>query len=312
MISVVTPVYRESENLPRLYERLAAALAGREWEWIVVDDHSTDDSFEVIAKLARSDPRVRGTRLARNFGSHPAILCGLERARGDAVAVLAGDLEDPPEILPEMVAEWENGWQVVWGGRAAARGDSLAARASSRAYHTMMRRMVEVEQLPRYGADCFLADKAVVESLLRFREQHNNLFVLLAWIGFRQTCVSYRKAPRGAGRPGWSLRRKIDLLGDSVSAFSHQPIRWISMAGGVTALAGFAWAGVVITDALLGRPAAGFSPLMAAVLILSGVQMLMMGVLGEYLWRALDEARGRPRFLIEASTPELRRDERLD
>jgi polyisoprenyl-phosphate glycosyltransferase len=304
MISIVTPAFRESGNLPQLYERLKRALASREWEWIIVDDHSPDDTFQVITELARTDARVRGVRLARNFGSHPAILCGMERARGQAVGVLGADLEDPPEVLPALIEQWESGWQVVWGVRSRARGASLPARASSRIYHSMMRRLAAIEHMPETGADCFLADRAVTTALLRFSERHNNLFVLLAWMGFRQTSVSYEKAERASGRSGWTMNKKIELLMDSVSAFSYKPIRWMSVAGAVTALAGFAWACVVVANAFMGRPPAGFSSLMVAVLLLSGMQMLMMGVLGEYLWRALDEARRRPRFLIEESTPE--------
>src|ERR1700722_15456686 len=179
MISIVTPAFRESGNLPQLYERLKRALASREWEWIIVDDHSPDDTFQVITELARTDARVRGVRLARNFGSHPAILCGMERARGQAVGVLGADLEDPPEVLPALIEQWESGWQVVGGVRARARGASLPARASSRIYHSMMRRLAAIEHMPETGADCFLADRAVTTALLRFSERHNNLFVLL-------------------------------------------------------------------------------------------------------------------------------------
>jgi glycosyltransferase involved in cell wall biosynthesis len=304
MISIVTPAFRESGNLPRLYERLTRVLVSREWEWIIVDDHSPDDTFEIITELARSDRRVRGVRLARNFGSHPAIMCGIEKARGQAVAVLAADLEDPPEILPALIGQWEKGWQVVWGVRSRTRGASLPARASSRIYHSLMRRLAGVGHMPETGADCFLADRVVTDALLRFGERHNNLFVLLAWMGFRQTSVNYEKAERASGRSGWTMNKKIDLLLDSVSAFSYKPIRWMSVAGGLTALAGFVWAGVVMVNAIMGRPPAGFSSLMVAVLLLSGIQMLMMGVLGEYLWRALDEARRRPRYLIEESTLE--------
>jgi glycosyltransferase involved in cell wall biosynthesis len=299
---VVTPAFCESENLPLLYDRLSKVLAGKDWEWIVVDDHSPDATFAAIARLAAADSRVRGVRLARNFGSHAAAMCGIEGARGQAIAVLAGDLEDPPELLRDLIQHWEQGWQVVWGVRSKTRGRSLPARAASRIYHTMMRRFAGIEHLPEHGADCFLADRAVTDALLQFGERHNNLFVLLAWIGFRQTSVTYEKADRASGRSGWTMTKKIDLLMDSVSAFSYKPIRWMSVAGGLTALAGFVWACVVAANALLGHPPAGFSSLMVAVLLLSGIQMLMMGVLGEYLWRALDESRRRPRYLIEEST----------
>lgn len=305
MISVVTPAFRESENLPRLYERLAKTLSNTDWEWIVVDDHSPDDTFGVVTQFARADRRVRGVRLARNFGSHAAILCGMERARGTAIAVLAADLEDPPEILPSLIEPWEHGWQVVWGVRSGARGGSPPARASSWMYHTIMRRLAGIQHLPHTGADCFLVDRVAADALLRFGEHHNDLFVLLAWLGFRQTSVSYEKGDRASGRSGWTMGKKIDLLVDSVSAFSYKPIRCMSVAGGLTALVGFLWACEVVVTALMGHPPAGFSSVMVAVLLLGGIQMLMVGILGEYVWRALDEARRRPRYVIEESTREL-------
>jgi len=304
MISIVTPAFCESANLPLLYARLSQALAGEEWEWIVVDDHSTDDTFAVVAALARADRRVRCFRLARNFGSHPAIFCGLEKAKGRAVAVLAADLEDPPEILPSLIEKWQSGWQVVWAVRSRARGESLPARLFSRIYHTLMRRLAGIEHLPDTGADCFLADRTVIDALLSFGERHNSLFVLLAWLGFRQTSVSYEKAERAFGRSGWTMSKKVELLIDSMSAFSCKPIRLMSVAGGLTALAGFLGACAAVFNALLGRAPAGFSPVIIAVLLLGGVQMLMLGILGEYVWRALDEARRRPRYVIEDSTGE--------
>jgi dolichol-phosphate mannosyltransferase len=299
MISIVTPAFREAENLPALYPRLAAALADREWEWIVVDDHSPDATFAVISDLARSNPRVRGVRLARNTGSHAAILCGIELSRGRAVAVLSADLEDPPEVLAPLIEQWQQGWQVVWAVRARSRG------ASSRLFQVTMRRLTGID-LPSTGADCFLADRAVIDALLRFSERHNNLFVLLAWMGFRQTSIVYEKGERASGRSGWTMNKKVDLLLDSVSAFSYKPIRWMSILGAITALAGFGWALEVIVNALRGHPPAVFSSVIVAVLLIGGIQMLMMGALGEYLWRALDESRRRPRFLIEESTHEQR------
>ncbi len=303
MISIVTPAFREAENLPQMYERLVAALAGHDWEWIVVDDHSPDGTFAVITNIANSDQRVRGIRLSRNFGAHPAVFCGIEQAKGKAIAVLAADLEDPPEMIPALIEQWRLGWQVVWGVRSNMRGDSLLARAFSRAYHQLMRRLAGIE-LPETGADVFFIDRAVADALLGFGERHNDLFVLLAWMGFRQTSVQYEKAARIHGQSGWTLARKIDLLVDSVSSFSYKPIRYMSVAGGLTAMAGFLWACMVTLNALMGTPPPGFSALMVAVLLLGGMQMLMMGVLGEYLWRTLNEARQRPRYIIEDSTRE--------
>lgn len=297
-LSIVTPAFNEAANLPELHRRLVAALDGcnLSWEWIAVDDHSEDETFTVLTALARQDPRVRGVRLARNSGSHSALFCGLAEARGEAAVVLAADLQDPPEIVPELLARWRGGAQVVW---AARRG----APVFSRLYYLILRRLGGLERTPRTGADFFLADRAVMDAVLRFGEQHTSIFALLLWIGFRQETVSYEKDARREGRSGWTCRKKVRLVLDSLTTFTHTPLRQMSLLGVATALIGFLYAAVVVANFFAGRSPTGWSSLMVVVLVLGGAQMTMMGVLGEYLWRALDEARQRPRFLIEARTP---------
>jgi dolichol-phosphate mannosyltransferase len=305
LLSIVTPAYNEAENLPALYERLATVLNGIEadWEWIVVDDHSSDATFSVVAGLARDDQRIRGFRLARNGGSHAAIACGLSMTRGRAAIVLAADGQDPPATIPSLVGAWREGAQVVWAARQSA---ATERRRTSSLYYWLMRRLVGLSSLPREGADCVLLDRAVVRAVRRFHERHISLLALINWMGFRQTSVPGVREPRAHGRSGWTLARKVKLLVDSVTGFTYLPIRAISGLGLVTAVAGLLYAGVVIVNAVNGRPPEGWSSLMVTVLLLGGVQMLMLGVLGEYVWRALEEARRRPKYLIEARTPAAR------
>ncbi len=307
LLSVVTPAFNEAANLPVLHHRLTSALAGLEWEWIVVDDHSSDETFPVISALHRDDPRVRGFRLARNSGSHTAIACGLDRVIGEATAVLAADLQDPPELLPELLAAWREGAQVVW----AARDD---APWLSRVYYSALRRMAGLAGTPKEGADFFLMDNAVVVAFRRFREQRTSILALIAWMGFRQSQVRYRKQERIHGSSGWTLGKKVALFADSVTAFTSAPIRWMTFVGLFTTLLGVLYAGFVIVRSMGDRPIEGGAPLMIAVLMIGGIQMVMMGVLGEYVWRALDEARARPRYLVEESTecdPRESRSERI-
>lgn len=298
-LSVVTPAFNEAANLPALHERLATVLAptGARWEWRVVDDHSTDETFAVLQRMASTDTRVRGCRLARNAGSHAAIACGLAAAQGDAVVVLAADGQDPPEILPALLEAWASGAQVVWAARA-----DVSPSLSSRAYYMLMRRVVGLRDLAPMGADCVLLDRAVVQALQRFGEHHVNLLALINWMGFRQAHVPCPRHVRTSGRSGWTLRRKVEMLVDSVAGFTYLPIRLMSYVGVATAAAGLCYAAVVMANALMGDPPAGWSSLMVAVLLIGGLQMVMLGVLGEYLWRTLEEARRRPRFLIEATT----------
>lgn len=304
-LSVVSPAYREAATLEALHARLGAALdaAGIDWEWVVVDDHSPDETFAVLGAIAARDPRVRGLRLSRNGGPHAAVATGLAHARGAAAVVLAADLQDPPELIPELVARWRDGAQVVWAIRRAPPPGAVADRLASRAFHGLMRRFGGLDGAPALGTDFFLLDRIAIDALGTFTERRANLIALVQWMGFRQTRVDYDKAPRAAGRSGWTLARRIELAIDSATAFSVAPIRWISALGALTALGGFAWAAWIVAAALgTGSAPAGWSSLMVAVLVIGGVQMLMMGVLGEYLWRALEESRRRPRALVEAVT----------
>lgn len=297
-LSIVTPAFNEAANLTVLYQKLAAVLEGLDWEWIVVDDHSKDATFTVASRLAQIDSRVRAIRLARNSGSHAAITCGLDHANGEAAVVMAADLQDPPEILPTLISLWRDGAQVVW----ALRG---GVRKSSSLYYLAMRRLAGMEGMPRSGADFFLIDRTVIDAFRRFREQHTSIFALITWMGFRQVTVACSKQPRLHGQSGWTFRKKVALLIDSITAFTYAPIRLMTYVGFLTAVLGLFYAAFVAVHALRGSAVQGWASLMVVVLVLGGVQMLMMGVLGEYLWRALDESRRRPRYLIEDSIGEV-------
>lgn len=299
---MVTPAHNEAENLSALFERLRRALdpLGLEWEWLIVDDHSSDTTFSVATELARRDPRVRCLRFSRNFGSHVAIACGLEHASGRCVAVMAADLQDPPETLPVLLEQWRQGAQVVWAARHRRQGEEAGTATLSRLYYLLMRRVVGIPEMPATGADFFLIDRTIVNALQGFNEHNSSLFALITWMGFRQATISYSKEPRQHGRSSWTLKKKLKLFTDSITSFTYLPIRLMSYAGIVTALVGFAYAAFVFAHALAGHRVQGWSSLMVVVLVASGFQMLMMGVLGEYLWRALDESRRRPRYLIEA------------
>jgi dolichol-phosphate mannosyltransferase len=305
VLSVVTPAYNEADNLPLLYERLRQALPNIDWEWIVVDDHSRDATFDRLAEIARSDHRVSAIRLARNSGSHTALTCGIDHAAGACVAIMAADLQDPPEVLPVLVDKWRAGAQVVWATRATRPGERMATIGFARLYYFMMRRIVGMEDIPASGADFFLLDRRVVDAYGRFHETNVSFFSLVTWMGFRQTSITYSKEPRLHGRSGWSMKKKVKLVVDSVTSFTYLPIRVMSWLGCLIALLGFLYAGYIIANALLGRPVEGWSSIMVAVLVMSGMQFVMMGVLGEYLWRALDESRRRPRYLVEAVTGRL-------
>lgn len=301
-LSIVTPAYNEEDNLEPLYERLVETLAplAIDWEWLIIDDHSADRTMDVIRQLAAGDPHVRGFRFARNFGAHTAILCGMQKARGTCAAIMAADLQDPPETLPILLEKWQTGTQVVWAVREAREGEKASTVGFARLYYWLMRRFVGIKEMPATGADFFLIDRVVIDALTEFKESNTSLLALLTWMGFRQDQVTYTKKARLHGSSGWNLEKKLKLVVDSVTSFTYLPIRLMSYFGFVVAVLGFLYAAFVVANALAGRPAQGWSSLMVVVLVVGGIQMLMMGVLGEYLWRALDEARRRPRYILEA------------
>lgn len=302
LISIITPAYNEAQNLPLVFERLSRVFEKLvfEWEWIIVDDHSSDNTFETIRQIVSQDNRVRGIRLSRNFGSHIAIICGLQNAQGDCVTIMAADLQDPPEILPELFAKWQEGAQVIWAVRARREFEKASTRGFSRLYHLIMSNIVGIKEMPATGADFFMIDRQVVNAFRQFKEGNVSILALITWMGFRQTSITYDKQPRLHGRSNWSLGRKVKLAIDSIMSFSFFPIRLMSYLGFAISLLGFLYASFIVVHAISGQPLQGWSSLIVVVLVIGGIQILMMGILGEYLWRTLDEARRRPRYLIEA------------
>jgi dolichol-phosphate mannosyltransferase len=301
-LSVVVAAFNEEGNLPLLHERVRAldwAALGCEPEFVFVDDHSRDGTRAFLRDLAARDGRVKVLRFAKNFGSHKAFTAGLEHCTGDAAVILAADLQDPPETIPQLLAEWRRGAKVVWAVRGEREGVSAGDRLFARFYYALMRRFADV-QPPREGADFLLVDRVVLEELRRAPEKNTSVLLLIQWLGFDQAFITYTKAARHSGRSNWTFSRKLKLAIDSLASFSYAPIRLASLMGVVFALAGFGYAAVIAARAIWwGSPVQGWPALMCIVLIASGVQMLILGVLGEYLWRAYDESRRRPRYVIE-------------
>lgn len=301
LLSVIVPCHNEELNLPLLHKRLSAALqdANVDWELVLVDDHSRDATFAAAKSLSSTDARVKALRLARNVGSHLAILCGIEHAEGDAIAVLAADLQDPPELLPQMLEQWRDGSQIVWAVREKRLGISDFDRLSSRLFNRLMAWIIETKEIDPGGVDFFVIDRVVGEALKAHPETNISIFALLQWMGFRQSKILYSKEARAHGTSSWSLRRKLKLLVDSVASFSFLPIRAMSLIGIAAAVTGFIYALLVILHSFSGKAPSGWSSMIVVVLILGGIQIIMLGVLGEYLWRSLAETRRRPRYLIE-------------
>jgi polyisoprenyl-phosphate glycosyltransferase len=302
-VSVVVAVYFNSATLPALAERLEASASGADWELegVFVDDGSGDDSWEKIREISESRPWARGVRLTRNFGSQMAITAGLQEATGDAAAVLSADLQEPAGLLPEMVAAWRRGAAAVLAVRRS-RPESWASRAGSDLYYRTLRRLA-FREMPTGGFDCFLVGRAAIDFLVSSPEAHASLPGLLLWSGFPAAIVPYDRAAREEGRSRWTLAKKVKYFIDSVVAFSYAPLRWMSVVGTAVALAAFAYSLFLVFFKIFhGQPVQGWTTTMVVLAFFSGVQLLCLGVLGEYLWRALDAARGRKRFLVRERT----------
>lgn len=301
-LSIITPAFNEAQNILVLHERLSGVLSGlgAPWEWIVVDDHSPDETWAVLQELAAREPRLKAVRLARNSGAHTALACGLRHTRGNCAVMLAADLQDPPETLPALLEKWRAGAKIVWAVREGREGESAATKGFARLYYGIMRRFVGISEMPATGADFFLLDRRVIDVLNVFKESNVSLMALLTWMGFRQDRILYVKQARQHGQSGWNMEKKLKLVVDSVTSFTYKPIRFMSYAGFIVAFLGFLYALVVIGYRLMFQTQVpGYPSLIVTMLVIGGLQMIMMGVLGEYVWRALDEARNRPRFIIE-------------
>lgn len=305
MISVIIPTYNEEENLLTLHKRfeaVASKMNDNDFEFIFVDDCSTDKTPDILENLQKVDDRVKVIRFSRNFGSHNAVAAGLQFCKGDAAIMLAADLQDPPELIPQLLIEWEKGFKVVWGVREKREGESYFNLATSRVYYLLMNRLTCVRQ-PQTGNDVFLLDRAVIEAVKKSPEKNTSVYMLIAWIGYPQTYITYVKEARHAGISKWTTHKRLKLFFDSLISFSYVPLRFMILMGTISAFFGFLYSLLVFFNAAFrGIPVQGWASLMIVVLLLGGFQMVMMGILGEYLWRTYDETRGRPRYVIEKNT----------
>nr|WP_244860799.1 glycosyltransferase family 2 protein [Aromatoleum petrolei] len=301
LLSVVIPLYNESGSLGALHERLKAAIAGLSLaghEFVFVDDGSRDTTFDEVAALAAIDPAIRAIRFARNFGKEAAMAAGLRVARGDIVVLMDGDLQHPPELIPEMLARWQNGAKMVTAVRRSRDTDPWLRRQLSRGFYGLFKRVSEVA-LEEGGGDFRLFDRAVVDAINSLPERTRFMKGITSWVGFRQETIDFEPAERAAGASAWSLLRLLRYAIDGLSAFSTLPLRVWSMIGvcisGLSVLYG-GW--LVVRTAIFGIDVPGYASIIVSVLFLSGIQLISLGVLGEYVGRIFTEVKQRPLYLV--------------
>ena len=299
-LSVVIPVFNEAENLPVLISRLqkvAGELSAESLEFIFVDDGSRDRSFEQLKEFSREDSRVKALKLSRNFGSHAACLAGIAHAQGERSLLMAADLQDPPELIPRLLAAQTPAIDVVWA-RREKREDPKLTLFFAGLYNRLMRRLV-FRDWPGEGADVVLFTKRVREALLQWPEKNTSIFGQIFWLGFHQAGISYVKARRRAGCSKWNFSKRLKLGLDSILSFSFFPIRLISYIGLAVSLIGFLYAGLIVFLRLSGLTRVpGWATLMIVLLVVSGIQLLTLGVIGEYLWRTADQVKSRPIYVV--------------
>ncbi len=300
VFSVVVPVFNEAEGLREFHRRLSGVMEQLgTWEVIYVNDGSTDASLAILSALHGGDPNVAFINLARNFGKEVAMTAGLDHAAGEAVVVIDADLQDPPEVIEALAVEWRAGHDVVYAQRRARDGETWLKTASATAFYRIMERVGHV-RLPRDTGDFRLMSRRVVEAVVSLREHHRFMKGLFAWVGFPSKAVLYDRAPRHAGTSKWNYWRLWNLALEGVTSFTMAPLRLATYVGLAVSVLALVYGMVVVTRALLfGSDVAGYPSLLTVILFLGGVQIMTLGVIGEYLGRVFNETKQRPLYFVE-------------
>ncbi len=299
LLSVVAPVYNEEDLLDEFYARVCSALDGLEFELVLVDDGSSDASAAILHRLASSDPRVHVVYLSRNFGHQTALTAGLDHATGDAVVMLDADLQDPPELIPRMLDHWGAGCDVVYAVREHREGESRFKLTTARWFYKLFDKLTQVE-LQQNSGDYRLLDRTALNALLSMRERSRFLRGMTVWVGYRQAAVPYRRDPRFAGETKYTLSKMLRFSLDAISSFSHRPLQLATLLGFLISTLAFIAIPVVIVLRILGSYLPGFGSITIAILLLGGIQLIALGIIGEYVGRIYDEVKGRPLYLIRS------------
>ena len=304
-LSIVVPCFNEFEVLPEFHKRLSTVLfdLSVRFEIIYVNDGSSDRTLEELTRIRRIDPHVAIVDLSRNFGKEIAMTAGMDHANGDAVIIIDADLQDPPELIPALLHEWRRGFDVVYAKRSKRDGESILKKFTSYLFYRVIQTVSRVS-IPEDTGDFRLMSKRAVEALKGLREQHRFMKGLYAWVGFPQKAVLYRREPRFAGVTKWNYWKLWNFAIEGITSFTIAPLKFATYFGLVVAMGAFLYAGVIIFKTLVyGNPVAGYPSLMVTILFLGGIQLITIGILGEYLGRMFDESKQRPLYVIKNYEP---------
>ena len=304
-LSIIVPVYYNADTLELLYKDMKEKILHKlgDYEIVFVDDGSGDDSWRIMNEIRLRDENVKCVKLSRNFGEHAAILAGLSRCSGDCAVTKQADLQEDSELILELYESWKRGNKVVYAVREE-RDDPALKKFFANIYYTIVRKFID-KNMPWGGFDCYLLDRQVIDVLLGMEEKNSSLTLQVLWVGFSPDLVYFHRKEREIGESRWTFAKKFKLVMDSMMSFSYFPIRFMSMVGIICAIIAFIWIIEVIVERLVvGTPIAGWASLMCLVLFSTGLILLMLGILGEYLWRTLDAGRNRPPFIIDETRGE--------
>lgn len=301
-ISILIPAYNEEVVLETLYHRLGELANDNksyDFEFLFVNDGSRDKTLEIIKDFAKTDHRVAYVNLSRNFGKEIAMIAGLDHVTGDAAVIIDADLQDPPELIPEMIKYWEKGYDDVYARRVSREGETWFKKVSSELFYRILQKSTNIPIQIDTG-DFRLLDRRCVEALKQFRESERYTKGMFSWIGFKKKEITYKRDPRAAGESKWNYLKLINLAVDGITSFTTAPLRISAVIGALVSLVAFVFTLIIITKTILfGDPVAGYPSLMAVVLFLGGIQLLSLGIIGEYIGRIFNETKNRPLYFVE-------------
>lgn len=301
-ISILIPAFNEQEVLEPLYQRLGTLANDNksyDFEFFFVNDGSSDKTIEIIKDYAQADDRVAYIDLSRNFGKEIAMIAGLDHVTGDATVIIDADLQDPPELIPKMIAFWEEGYDDVYAKRNSRKGETWLKKSTSKLYYSILQKATHIT-IQRDTGDFRLLDRRCVEALKQLRESQRYTKGMFSWIGYKKKEVTYDRDPRFAGETGWSYRKLINFAIDGITSFTTAPLRVSSVLGIVISVLAFLYIiYLVIRTTMFGTDLAGYPSMMAVILFLGGVQLLSIGIIGEYIGRIFNETKQRPLYFIE-------------
>ena len=301
LLSVVAPVFNEQVVLPEFHRRLALVLdgLGDAVEVVYINDGSRDGTLEVLNRLRAQDPRVAIVNLSRNFGKEIALTAGLDHSRGEAVVVIDSDLQDPPELIPTLLERWREGYDVVYATRTDRAGETFIKKLTAKCFYRVIRSVSRVE-IPADTGDFRLLSRRAVDEVCRLREHHRYMKGLFAWIGYRQISVPYKRDPRFAGTTKWNYLKLWNFALEGITSFTIAPLKAATYVGFVTAALAMLYAAWIVYKTMrYGDPVAGYPTLITVVLLLGGLQLMTLGIIGEYLGRMFNETKRRPLYLVE-------------